>query len=40
MSTPARVTDNQASVSLPYIRLRGVQKAHVEPGRRATVTFD
>ncbi|RPF34629.1 glycoside hydrolase family 3 C-terminal domain-containing protein [Streptomyces sp. TLI_185] len=34
------VTDNQASVSLPYIRLRGVRKAHVEAGQRATVTFD
>ncbi|MEV6949116.1 glycoside hydrolase family 3 C-terminal domain-containing protein [Streptomyces sp. NPDC051172] len=34
------VTDNQASVSLPYIRLRGVRKVHVEPGKRATITFD
>ncbi|MFI7401266.1 fibronectin type III-like domain-contianing protein [Streptomyces sp. NPDC049541] len=34
------VTDEQTSVSLPYIRLRGVRKVRVEPGKRATVTFD
>ncbi|GHE06514.1 glycoside hydrolase family 3 C-terminal domain-containing protein [Streptomyces alanosinicus] len=34
------VTDNQASVSLPYIRLRGVRKVRVGPGERVTVAFD
>ncbi|MFD4602861.1 fibronectin type III-like domain-contianing protein [Streptomyces sp. NPDC058464] len=33
------VTDDQASVSLPRIRLRGVAKRRVAAGERVTVSF-